>query len=78
MKKILLASVLTAAFATAAYAAGDVHFYLVKDSVGNCSAIASDGAPGAKPIDDKPYDSMDAANKALDGLPKGTCENLIH
>jgi hypothetical protein len=68
MKKLLFAGLFAVVVATPALAA-DEEYYLVKDTVGNCSAVISteSGAPGLMIISKKGYPSYDAATKELGG-----------
>ncbi|WP_297300181.1 hypothetical protein [uncultured Methylovirgula sp.] len=75
MKMLVTVAFLAAVVATPSLAASK--YSLVKDTVGNCSAAVSSprGYPGMKVMSMKKYPSMEAANKALDGL-KG-CAGLV-
>ena len=75
MKMLVTVAFLAAVVATPSLAASK--YSLVKDTVGNCSAAVSSprGYPGMKFMSMKKYPSMEAANKALDGL-KG-CAGLV-
>ncbi|MEW6437339.1 MAG: hypothetical protein AB1508_09270 [Pseudomonadota bacterium] len=75
MKMLVTVAFLAATVATPSLAASK--YTLVKDTVGNCSAAVASphGYPGMKVMSTKKFGSMDAANKALDGL-KG-CAGLV-
>jgi hypothetical protein len=64
MKKLVLAALFATVFVAPAFA--DDQYTLVKDTVGNCSAVVAGGNyPGMTVISSDAYPSMDAANKAL-------------
>jgi hypothetical protein len=75
MKMLVTVAFLAATVATPSLAASK--YTLVRDTVGNCSAAVASphGYPGMKVMSTKKFASMDAANKALDGL-KG-CAGLV-
>jgi len=75
MKKLLMATVLVAAIATPALA--DDQYTLVKDTVGNCSAVVSSAAgyPGMTVVGTQAYPSIEDANKALDTV--SDCSGLV-
>ncbi|HLH11061.1 MAG TPA: hypothetical protein VKV77_04160 [Methylovirgula sp.] len=73
MKKWILVAVFAGFSATSALAAAE-SYYLVKDSVGNCSAVFSSGGrhyPGMKVIS-QAYSSQAAAREAAGS--KGECK----
>ncbi len=74
MKRLILAVLFAAVAATPVLAA---KYSLVKDTVGNCSAVVSSprGYPGMTLASKKKYPSIDEADKALDGV-KG-CVGLV-
>ncbi|MGP8233645.1 MAG: hypothetical protein ACLQL2_13460 [Methylovirgula sp.] len=74
VKRLTMAVLFAAIAATPALAA---KYILVKDTVGNCSAVASSprGYAGMTVVSKKKYPSIEAANKALDGV-KG-CSGLV-
>ncbi len=75
MKKLLMASIFVAAVATPALA--DDQYTLVKDTVGNCSAVVSSdaGYPGMTVVGTQGYPSIQAANSALDSV--SGCDGLV-
>jgi len=75
MKRLLIAMLLTGAAAWPALAADQ--YTVVKDTVGNCSAVVTDsnGYPGMKVMSEKNYPSLEDANKSLDGLKD--CNGLV-
>jgi len=74
MRRLIMAVLLGGIAATPALAA---KYSLVKDTVGNCSAVVSSprGYPGMTLASKKKYPSIEEANKALDGV-KG-CAGLV-
>ena len=73
MKKLLLATVFAAVIASPAFAE---QYTLVKDTVGNCSAVVHGSHyAGMEVMSSEAYSSMEAANKALDGLKD--CSGLV-
>ncbi len=75
MKKLLMAAVFAAVVATPALA--DDQYTLVKDTVGNCSAVvsAAAGYPGMSIVSSDSFASLQAANSALDGVKD--CSGLV-
>lgn len=74
-----IASLLMVAEATAALAEA-TKYYVVVDTVSNCAVVDSkpSASSGLKVIGDKGgYSSIDGANKALKGAPKGKCKGLV-
>jgi hypothetical protein len=79
MKKSAIASILVAALATSALAAG-ARYYVEIDTVGNCSVVDSKPSAGSgmKILGNKGgYASKEEATKALNGLPKGKCKGVV-
>lgn len=67
MKRTAVASVLVLAMAVPALAA--TKFYVVKDTVNNCSVVEGGTSAGLTPIANaEGYDSEEAASKALDEI----------
>ena len=75
MKKLVLAALLVTVIAAPALA--DEQYTLVKDTVGNCSAVVSSarGYPGMTVMSSDSFASMQTANSALDGLKD--CSGLV-
>ena len=75
MKKLLLGALFATVVAAPAWA--DQQYTLVKDTVGNCSAVAaSDGGyPGMTVVGSSNYSSMQDADSALDGVKD--CSGLV-
>ena len=79
MKKCAIASVLVAALATSALAAG-TNYFVERDPVGNCSVVDSKPSAGSgmKIMGDKGgYASKEEATKALKALPSGKCRGIV-
>ncbi len=75
MKKLLIAGIFVAAVATPALA--DDQYTIVKDTVGNCSAVVASeaGYAGMTVVSTQTYPSIQDANKALDSV--SGCDGLV-
>lgn len=70
MKKVVLAALFAAIVGTPTLAAGET-YVIVKDVVGNCSAVFASGVdhfPGMKILGKTEYSSQAAAREAAKGL----------
>ena len=81
MRISTLAALLLAGLASPAFAAGDAaKYYVVVDTVGNCSVIEGRVSTGKTAIGEEDgYTSKDAAVKALEEVAKdeNTCQGIV-
>lgn len=80
MKPYVFAAVLVAAFSGSAFAAEAGKYFVVIDTVGNCSVIQGAVSTGKSALGKEDgYDSEDAAMKALDEFASDddTCEDIV-
>ena len=75
MKRLIMTALLVGAATTPALAADQ--YTVVKDTVGNCSAVVASprGYPGMQVLSDKNYSSLEEANKSLDSVKD--CNGLV-
>jgi hypothetical protein len=80
MRNTIFATLLLVAVASPALAAENAKWFLVVDTVGNCSVIEGSVGAGKTALGEQDgYASKDEAMKALDELAnaKDTCEGIV-
>jgi hypothetical protein len=74
MKRLIASVILISAMAAPAFAADE--YTLVKDTVGNCSAVvSSEHYPGMTIVGDKTYGSWQEGQSALDNTKE--CNGIV-